>query len=243
MEMVCKEAAASDPACRFDVASPLDSLKKCVEKLPTGHLKESLTAVFNQTGKDLAEVRASLEAWFNHSMDRVAGCYKRHTQLLIFGIALGVTLYLNLNTVLMTRQLLNDSVLRQAIVAQAETYAKVHPTGPTSPDTSLQASALTASTNAVTAAGSTNALANQIQQTSEAINGLGLLFGWDKFNCPQTTWHWVSLIAGWLTTMFAISLGAPFWFDMLNKIIQVRGTLSPAAAQKRADAEKPKKGP
>src|SRR4029078_3632217 len=30
--------------------------------------------------------------------------------------------------------------------------------------------------------------------------------------------------AGWLITAFAISLGAPFWFDLLNKVTQLRGT-------------------
>ena len=35
--------------------------------------------------------------------------------------------------------------------------------------------------------------------------------------------HWL----GWLMTAFAISLGAPFWFDMLNKLIVVRSTVKP----------------
>ena len=29
---------------------------------------------------------------------------------------------------------------------------------------------------------------------------------------------------GWLLTAFAISLGAPFWFDLLNKFISARST-------------------
>ncbi|MEP6674686.1 MAG: hypothetical protein ABJA78_06015 [Ferruginibacter sp.] len=29
---------------------------------------------------------------------------------------------------------------------------------------------------------------------------------------------------GWLLTALAISLGAPFWFDLLNKFVQIRGT-------------------
>jgi hypothetical protein len=36
---------------------------------------------------------------------------------------------------------------------------------------------------------------------------------------------WPSLvqILGWLLTALALSLGAPFWFDMLNKFINLRG--------------------
>lgn len=33
---------------------------------------------------------------------------------------------------------------------------------------------------------------------------------------------------GWIITALAVSLGAPFWFDMLNKIMVVRATVKPA---------------
>jgi hypothetical protein len=39
----------------------------------------------------------------------------------------------------------------------------------------------------------------------------------------QVQFHWL----GWLVTAFAISLGAPFWFDLLNKFIIVRSTVKP----------------
>ena len=29
---------------------------------------------------------------------------------------------------------------------------------------------------------------------------------------------------GWIITALAISLGAPFWFDLLNKLVKFRGT-------------------
>jgi hypothetical protein len=32
---------------------------------------------------------------------------------------------------------------------------------------------------------------------------------------------------GWLITAFVVSLGAPFWFDLLNKIMVVRSTVKP----------------
>jgi hypothetical protein len=30
---------------------------------------------------------------------------------------------------------------------------------------------------------------------------------------------------GYLLTAFAISLGSPFWFDLLNKLVQLRGSV------------------
>ena len=37
----------------------------------------------------------------------------------------------------------------------------------------------------------------------------------------------VSLCMGWLMTAFAVTLGAPFWFDILSKLMTVRSTLKP----------------
>jgi hypothetical protein len=43
--------------------------------------------------------------------------------------------------------------------------------------------------------------------------------------------HWtnsvVRLILGWLLTAIAVSFGAPFWFDTLNKIMVIRSTVKP----------------
>ncbi|WP_420126997.1 hypothetical protein [Longimicrobium sp.] len=57
-----------------------------------------------------------------------------------------------------------------------------------------------------------------------------------------------SKLLGLLLTAIAISLGAPFWFDMLNKVISIRGAgrspeekaKSPQAPAKRAGEERPK---
>ncbi|WP_018083578.1 hypothetical protein [Asticcacaulis benevestitus] len=37
----------------------------------------------------------------------------------------------------------------------------------------------------------------------------------------------ISLFMGWLMTAFAVTLGAPFWFDILSKLMTVRSTLKP----------------
>ena len=48
---------------------------------------------------------------------------------------------------------------------------------------------------------------------------------------PTTPGEWGdqlgSHLLGWLLTAFALSFGAPFWFDMLNKIMVIRSTVKP----------------
>jgi len=35
---------------------------------------------------------------------------------------------------------------------------------------------------------------------------------------------WFLKILGWLITALAISFGAPFWFDLLNRLVDLRGS-------------------
>ena len=75
----------------------------------------------------------------------------------------------------------------------------------------------------------------------QQLRSLGLPIGWDDKSDPkrnftgwtwkgdqggwweQLQWHWL----GWLLTALAISLGAPFWFDLLNKFIVIRSAVKP----------------
>ncbi len=67
----------------------------------------------------------------------------------------------------------------------------------------------------------TNSYKTDIKQSNQL---LGL--GWsgdtaaDQMDCK----HWPVNVLGWIVTALAISLGAPFWFDLLGKLVQLRGT-------------------
>ena len=43
--------------------------------------------------------------------------------------------------------------------------------------------------------------------------------------CNQLRWP----LLGWLLAALAISLGAPFWFNVLNRVLAVRSTLKPTS--------------
>jgi hypothetical protein len=44
---------------------------------------------------------------------------------------------------------------------------------------------------------------------------------------PQSWEGWLMKLLGWILTTIAVSLGAPFWFDMLNKVMVIRATVKP----------------
>jgi hypothetical protein len=81
----------------------------------------------------------------------------------------------------------------------------------------------------------------RIQQVRKELYDLGLPLGWvskqwddaghlknadDLRRVPQG-WEWILKFFGLLLTGLAISQGAPFWFDVLNKFMVIRSTVKP----------------
>lgn len=59
-----------------------------------------------------------------------------------------------------------------------------------------------------------------------------LPIGWDKDKIPGDIMDWLKTLVGWLITIAAISLGAPFWFDLLGKVANLKGSGGKAQARK-----------
>ena len=55
--------------------------------------------------------------------------------------------------------------------------------------------------------------------------------GWS--NVPTGAWDCLITLLGWIITTAAVSLGAPFWFDLLSKVANLRGSGGQAQVQKK----------
>jgi hypothetical protein len=62
------------------------------------------------------------------------------------------------------------------------------------------------------------------RQVVEELDRTRLPIGWPDDDWPA---HWYLRIVGWLMTAFAISLGGPFWFDLLSTFLLIRSTVKP----------------
>src|SRR5207302_10454108 len=83
----------------------------------------AILAVFARGAKDLDDFKAKAEDWFNESMERVSGWYKRYTKLalLVIGIILAVSM--NADTVNVGNTLWHDQQLREAVADEATTFS------------------------------------------------------------------------------------------------------------------------
>jgi hypothetical protein len=165
---------------------------------------ESAKSEAEQWDQALGKFRMSVEDWYDEAMDRVSGWYKRQTQLIVLAVALVIVAAFNADTITISNALSRDDALRAAAVAAAEQRVQ-------SEDVEFGSS---------------------IREVQNELESLNLPIGWvrasDDFSDPRevpTSFSgWMSKILGLFVTALAVSLGAPFWFDALSKIVNLRGS-------------------
>jgi hypothetical protein len=182
----------------------------------------ALSAILDETVNDIAAARKAIEQWFDSGMDRVSGVYKRRNQLIIVAWAVGLTVVANADSIAMTKALANDPALRAQVVDEATKKlekASKKPEANAAPSSSSSPSAPSSKDT-----GSTD-LASKLreaQPTAEEISSLELPLGWRRDSIPTDALSWLLKLLGFLFTSVAVSLGAPFWFDMLNRVVNLR---------------------
>src|ERR1051325_321538 len=152
--------------------------------------------------------RTSIERSFDDVMDRASGWYKRRIQIILFALAVVLVAVMNADSWAVGQRLWKDDALRAAVVAQANSGVQ-------------NGGAECAKTNA----GETRAAA--AAKCVSQVNQYGLPLGWTKATSPHSLASGFGKVLGLLVTAFALTLGAPFWFDLLGKVAHVRGSGPP----------------
>jgi hypothetical protein len=201
LDMIAPINAAGPPRSLADVRS-------LVGKITDSDLQKILLILIDQSGAELSRLRLSLETWYDESMNRVSGWYKKKTHTIIFILACVLTLMVNADTIMIVNALSRDTTLRASIVAAAEQAAKQPP--PQSGGNALET----------------------VTTLQGQINALQLPIGWsmaegDRRGLPKSLGDALMKLVGLSLTAFAVSLGAPFWFDLLNKLVNIRAAGKP----------------
>jgi hypothetical protein len=215
----------------------------------------------------LAKARQNVEQWFNETMDRLSGVYKRRAQVVSFVVGLALALLVNLDSAAITEALWREPTLRQALIIQANLdVTKANESGqiPQSANSS-----------------------NPVVDLQEKLKDLNLPLGWTIFpaydaNVMFCKWNPTSdrtdedrfgiklpaiqtitdikaaftgtaqymcvspsvnangtsglkWLLGIIITGGAAAQGAPFWFEVLGKLVNVRsvGAKPEEKAQKK----------
>lgn len=222
---------------------PLTSLRQGIAALSviSPEVNQTLNALLlnveeyvSQGETTLAKARKNVEKWFDDSMDRVSGTFKRYSQRMALIIGLVLALVLNVDSIDLTLYLWREPSVRQALAQNAAMFELS--------EQELQADP-------------TEALQNFRNQ----FVGLSLPIGWgfnrsevsalyddrcrlfpepdEAFGIPlvgtrvcmvppQSTSqaNLAVKLAGIFITALAARQGAPFWFDVLKRAVNLRST-------------------
>lgn len=230
----------------------LDGLRAQAAFLPSAKVQRVVLSAIDHAAGDLAAVKANLAAWYDGSMDRVSGWYKRQTLVWLFAIGFGAAATLNLDALTVTRALMAEKDLRAAAVLHAERV--VAGPAPSASATALPAPASTA--------------VRTVDDTARELATIGYPVGWDANGCPAPQMSaqpqlvgcasplsfggaggrgthesnaplsfWLWTVLGWIVTAVAVCVGAPTWFDLLNKFTVIRSTVKPHEKSREEGSE------
>lgn len=184
----------------------LASVRGAIAALPPSNIKDALLSAMTSGVNDLETLRANVATWFDHTMDRLSGVFKRYMQWISFGVGLAVAVGVNADSWTVAAALWSDSALRTQVADAAGEMLTKSGGG----DSKTQI----------------DNLSGQIETIRAQLRPLPI--GWsDAPARPDHGWYlsWSGRgqkLLGWLMTAVAVMLGAPFWFDLLGKFVQLR---------------------
>jgi len=211
--------------------NPYINFSEGVKKLNPSDVK-TLLQTFVTESKDIDTLKTTMEKWYNAYMGRVSGWFKRDVQQWLFWISLLVTISLNVDSIHLTKSLWKDRTLREAVVKTAIDYVDRK-------NENISKEGLTDNINKykMVAEIDTMNLAQRIEYIDSIYSeteALNLPIGWkmcgkfkrEKYCIEENRGNffekWTQILIGWLISTFAISFGAPFWFDVLCKLVNLR---------------------
>jgi hypothetical protein len=200
--------------------------------MTTPYLSESQRDVILQyirESDNVIEVRKNLEAWFDNAMERLTGGYKRFSQRFLLVTGLIICVALNVDTISLSTYLYENPEasyqLAQAAAGAVKDTAYINMVERIRQQQDSKDTVNPAPKDARTV----EANLARIVALNDSLKSLKLPIGWQhekaKFKNADKSYSWFNLlskITGILLTGFALSLGATFWFDLLNKLVNLR---------------------
>ena len=174
-------------------------MESAIRHLPDSNIRDVLLAHVGSVGQDVTRLRDGVATWFDQTMDRLSGVYKRKLKIISFIVGFLLAIAVNADTITVANALWHDNVLRDQIVQIASR----------TPNPDLLA---------------TGPQKEPSMSAVEAIRPFPIGWNFSKPDGDLLGWKGLLKLGGLLLTAVALMLGAPFWFDLLSKFIHLRGT-------------------
>ncbi|QQR97772.1 MAG: hypothetical protein IPK18_13195 [Sphingobacteriales bacterium] len=193
------------------LSSNINNLQTTINNLPESPLKTKLTEILlllNENGNaNIQNFKIEVSNLFNNYMNSVTVIYKNSTKVFIFIISLIITISLNVDSIKLFKYFYNQPEARQVVISYAEKNIVNNDTA------SKFNFTITDSAKIAEFKEKKDILLND-------IIGFDLPIG--ACVCKDKSVN----IFGLFITVIALTLGAPFWYDLLMKLINARNNIS-----------------
>lgn len=213
-----------------DVLTPENSnlsIPERIKLVENANLRKVLDFLWRQSNNDVMVFQKKVEEWFDDVMARAKDWFGDSTKWRLFFIGLALAGILNADTLQIYKSLSANAALRDELVKDAEQFSNNNSTVPAGPDTSKTSTEANA-----------NYLATKQLYMETVQSPLGLGWG-SSMSMPHDFWSWLTKVVGWVLTGVAVTLGAPFWFDLLRKLLALKGGASESSSNNSGDGAPP----
>jgi hypothetical protein len=197
-------------------------------------LLSNLEEYVGEKESKLAKARENVEKWFDDSMDRVSGVFKRHSQWMALVIGFVIALILNVDSVDLTLYLWREPTVRQALAENAAMFDLSQEELETNPEEALQnfrnqfvglslpiGWGLTRVESSAFYDDQCQLFPREKQSFGIPVIGSTLCITTPN---PSSQANLALKVLGIFLTALAARQGAPFWFDILKRVVNLRGT-------------------
>jgi hypothetical protein len=205
-----------------------DNLKK------THLLSKGLRSVFlqyiSEASGNLQQVKEKIGKWFDEAQERLIDLYKRNLQKWIFVISLVLVGVTNADTIKLANYLYSNPSASEALANKASLFMQDSAIWRviSNTDTTLFDSVARQEQKAI--ANTINKNLATLKDLNEEIKSIEIPIGWSKEDlkslsfCEFNFYGFIKKIGGLLLTILAVSVGSPFWFDILSKLANLRSS-------------------
>jgi len=183
-------------------AGTRDEIKAALENTDfPAEVKDSIKALIDDVNSNIGDLRKNLQVWFDNSMDRISGIFKRKLQKISIIVAAILAISFNVDTISISKELWKNPILRTQIADEV----------------AVAVNACKDETNIEECPG--------FKGTEKIRKQLEIFpIGWSESAITYLTDNFLLKLIGLFLTTLAVSLGAPFWFDVLNQLNSFRST-------------------
>jgi hypothetical protein len=181
--------------------------------------------------ESLAKYQENIANWFDTVMNQASDWYKSHSQIWAFTIGAIIAVIFHVDTLSITNQLWREPTLREVIIAQADNQIQSGEMEISNVNEELEKLGIPIGWSTVPAEDFSSCRWPLQTTHKPAIWSVGECR--ELSNLPQwgDIWGWIIKIFGLLVSGLAAMQGAPFWFDVLRKVVGFRDKNVPPPPQ------------